>query len=74
MVLFEGVSEALWLNSLLNKIKIKLNGPIYIFEDNQGCISIANNPTCHKRTKHIHFKYHFTREEIEVYFHRFPIG
>jgi len=65
MALFEGIREALWLKSLINEIKLKLNGPINIFEDNQGCISIANNPTRHKRTKHIDIKYHFTREQIK---------
>jgi len=64
MALFEGVREALWLKSLINEINLELKGPIDIFEDNQGCISIANNPICHKRTKHIDIKYHFTREQI----------
>jgi len=68
MALFEGIREALWLKSLINEIKLKLNGPINIFEDNQGCISIANNPTRHKRTKHIDIKYHFTREQIKTNF------
>lgn len=39
--------------------------PIVIHEDNNGCIAIANNPTDHKRSKHIDVKYHFTREKIE---------
>jgi len=44
---------ALCLKSLINKINLELSGPIDIFEDIQGCISIANNPTCQRRTKHI---------------------
>lgn len=65
MALFEGVREALWLKSLINEVKLELKGPIDIFEDNQGCISIANNPTSHKRTKHIDIKYHFSREQVQ---------
>jgi len=65
MALFEAVREALWLKSLLESVSIKLDRPIKIFEDNQGCISIASNPTCHNRSKHIDIKYHFTREQIE---------
>jgi len=65
LALFEGVREALWLKSLINEIYLELNGPIDIFEDNQGFISIANNPACLKRTKHIDIKYYFTREQIE---------
>lgn len=65
MALFEAVREALWLKSLVSNIKFELNKPTKILEDNQGCISIANNPTCHKRSKHIDIKYHFSREQIE---------
>jgi len=65
MALFEGERKSFWLKSLSNEINLELSGPIDIFEDNQGSISIANNPTFHKRTKHIDIKYHFTREQIE---------
>ena len=46
-------------------IKIKISEPIIIYEDNNGCISIANNPTSHKRSKHIDIKYHFSREQVQ---------
>ena len=65
MALFEAVREVLWLKTLIISLKIELNNPIKILEDNQGCISIANNPTCHKRSKHIDIKYHFSREQVE---------
>lgn len=65
MALFEAVREALWLKSLAKSISIEISEPIIIYEDNNGCISIANNPTDHKRTKHIDIKYHFSREQIE---------
>jgi Reverse transcriptase (RNA-dependent DNA polymerase). len=65
MALFEAVREALWLKSLAIGININISGPINIYEDNMGCISIANNPSSHKRSKHIDIKYHFSREQIE---------
>lgn len=65
MALYEGVREALWLKSLAISIHINIDKPIIIYEDNNGCISIANNPTNHKRSKHIDIKYHFSREQIE---------
>lgn len=65
MALFEAVKEALWLKSLASSINIKITRPIIIYEDNTGCISIANNPTSHKRSKHIDIKYHFSREQVE---------
>lgn len=64
MALFEAVREAIWLKSLLNSISIPVIKPITIFEDNNSCISIANNPSNHKRSKHIDIKYHFSREQI----------
>lgn len=65
MALYEAVKEALWLRSFILSFKIHLSGPIIIFEDNHGCINIANNPVHHKRTKHIDIKYHFSREQIQ---------
>lgn len=65
MALFEGVREALWLKSLLHSVNLAIQRPIPIYEDNNGCISIANNPSSHKRSKHIDIKYHFSREQVE---------
>lgn len=45
--------------------KINMFGPITIYEDNNGCISIASNSRNHKRSKHIDIKYHFTKEQVE---------
>ena len=65
MALFEAIREALWLKSLAISININISEPIIIYEDNNGCISIASNPSNHKRSKHINIKYHFSREQIE---------
>ena len=64
MALFEGVREALWLKSILKDIKYNITEPIIIYEDNTGCIAIANNPVFHKRSKHIDIKYHFTSKQV----------
>ena len=65
MALFEAVKESLWLKSLAKSINIKFLKPITIYEDNIGCMSIANNPTSHKRMKHLDIIYHFSKEQIE---------
>jgi hypothetical protein len=39
-------------------------GAVTIFEDNQGCIALSENPVFHKRTKHIDVRYHFIRERV----------
>lgn len=77
MALFEAVKEALWLKSLATSVNINILKPIVIYEDNNGCISIAKNPTSHKRSKHIDIKYHFSREQVEknvINIHYIPTG
>lgn len=64
IALFECVREAMWLKSLLTSISVSITKPIVIFEDNMGCIHIANNPVNHRKSKHIDIKCHFTREKI----------
>lgn len=51
--------------SIAVNINLDISKPIIIYEDNNGCISIANNPSNHKKSKHIDIKYHFSREQIE---------
>ncbi|TPX52840.1 DNA-directed DNA polymerase [Powellomyces hirtus] len=56
MVLTLACQEVIWLRQLL----IELAYPQFnIYEDNQGCITLARNPTSHTRTKHIHIGHHF---------------
>ena len=66
MPLYEAVKEAMWLDFLALRININIKRPILIYDDNNGCISIANNPTNHKRSKHIRIKYHLSRKQIEL--------
>lgn len=64
MALFEGTKEAIFIKQLVQSIGLTIDRPIKIYEDNQGCIAIAQNPINNKRTKHIDIKYHFSRERI----------
>jgi hypothetical protein len=41
-------------------------GPVTLYEDNQGCMALAINPTYHARTKHIDIRYHFIWHAVEV--------
>ena len=56
--------EALWLKSLAKTVNINVNN-VLIYEDNNGCIAIANNASSYKLAKHIDIKYHYSREQIE---------
>ncbi len=62
IALASATREAVWLRNLLAGIGAEQKIPTIIFEDNQGAIAIAKNPSAHARTKHIDIKYHYTRE------------
>lgn len=64
VALAEAVCEAKWLRSLLCEMGIECNEPTTIFEDNQSCIKIAEEPRKHQRTKHVNIKFNFIRDEI----------
>jgi hypothetical protein len=36
-----------------------------MFEDNTGCISLANNPMTTGKTKHIDMRYNFIRDKVK---------
>ena len=58
------VQEAIHLRLLLRDLGFEQKEPTVIFEDNQGCIALSDNPVFHKRTKHIDIRYHFIRERV----------
>lgn len=63
VALSAAVSEAIFLNGLLEDLNCKADGPVPIFEDNRGCIGMARNPES-KRVKHIDIKHHFVRDNV----------
>ena len=66
MALTQATKEAIWLRNLMHDLQQPDQGPTTIFEDNQACIAIANNPVHHSRTKHIDVQHHFVRERISL--------
>lgn len=58
-----GLRESNPLRSLLKKLNINC-GCTTIYEDNQSCIKVAEEPRDHRRMKHIDVKYNFIRESI----------
>ena len=61
----KSTSQAIWLRRILEDIGEKQKEATILFRDNKSSISIAKNPVCHERTKHIAIKYHFIRDAIE---------
>jgi len=60
----DAAKSALELRNLLIEMDCPLNGPITIFEDNQGCESYGKISLNHSSMRHIALKFHFLREEI----------
>ncbi|CAA7030657.1 unnamed protein product [Microthlaspi erraticum] len=56
--------ELLWLNSLLEDLKIKLDDTIVLYYDNEAALHIAKNSVYHERTKHIERDCHVVRERV----------
>ncbi|GAU33196.1 hypothetical protein TSUD_206550 [Trifolium subterraneum] len=60
----QAACQAVWLESLLDELKIKYVKPVKLNVDNKSAISLARNPIAHGRSKHIETKYHFLREQV----------
>jgi hypothetical protein len=55
----------MWLKGLLVEISvIGTDEKIILFEDNQSCIKIAEEPKKHQQFKHLDTKYNFINESI----------
>ena len=63
MALTPAMQDVLWMKMLLNDLGIQTS-TIPIFEDNEACISLANNPQSSRRTRHIQVIYHWIREHL----------
>ena len=61
----QGICEGIWLNRLLEELRVPSKHPIVLYCDNQAAISIAKNPIHHDRTKHVEIDRHFIKEKIE---------
>ena len=64
MSLSECTKEIMWLRQLLGELHFKQPHATTIYEDNAGCIKLANNEIILSRSKHIDIKHHFLREKI----------
>jgi hypothetical protein len=64
--LAKAVSEALWLLQIMEQMMYSGTDirSVKLFGDNQGSMSLAENPEFHQRTKHIDIKHHFIREHV----------
>ena len=64
MAVCAAVQEAVHLRRLMCDLGFEQKEPTVIYEDNQGCIALSDNPVHHRRTKHIDIRFHFIRERV----------
>ena len=50
---------------MLREIGMSSEKEVILYEDNEACIAIANNPDSSSRTKHIDIRFHYLREQVQ---------
>ena len=64
----EAASEAMWLRTLETSVQgSSLLNPTVLHEDNKGALKWAQDPSSHKKTRHIDIAYHFVREQVSEF-------
>ncbi|GJV05801.1 hypothetical protein Tco_1343457 [Tanacetum coccineum] len=57
-------AQVMWMRTQLKDYGLNYN-KIPLYYDSQSAIAISCNPVQHSRTKHIHTRYHFIKEQVE---------
>ena len=65
MAATEASKQTIWLKDLLGEVFGRVNDKVVIRIDNKSAIALSKNPTFHRRSKHIHTRFHFIRECVE---------
>ncbi|GJW16279.1 hypothetical protein Tco_0020412 [Tanacetum coccineum] len=64
MALSASCAQVMWMRTQLQDYGFNYN-KIPLYCDSQSAIAILYNPMHHSRTKHIHTRYHFIKEQVE---------
>jgi hypothetical protein len=64
MALSDASREAIARSNLFSELNINVPTPL-LHSDNQGALTIVENPTNYQRAKHIDIRYHFIRHALE---------
>ncbi|KAK2072171.1 hypothetical protein P8C59_006542 [Phyllachora maydis] len=64
--LTEAIREVQWIIGLFSELHRPIDYPITLYGDNQGSITVANNPALHARTKHTLLKFRYVREQVKA--------
>ena len=61
----KGLCKLLWLNIILDDLRIEFEGLMKLYCDNKSAINIPHNPIQQDMTKHIEIDRHFIKENLE---------
>ncbi|KAK2066360.1 hypothetical protein P8C59_000189 [Phyllachora maydis] len=64
--LTEAIREVQWIIGLFSELYRPIDYPITLYGDNQGSITVANNPALYARTKHTLLKFRYVREQVKA--------
>nr|GEY35926.1 hypothetical protein [Tanacetum cinerariifolium] len=64
VALFTSCAQVMWMRTQLQDYGLNYN-KIPLYCDSQSALAISCNPVQHSRTKHIHTRYHFIKEQVE---------
>ncbi|GJX83207.1 retrovirus-related pol polyprotein from transposon TNT 1-94 [Tanacetum coccineum] len=64
VALFASCAQVMWMRTQLKDYGFNYN-KIPLYCNSQSAIAISCNPVQHSRTKHIHTRYHFIKEQVE---------
>ncbi|KAK2071849.1 hypothetical protein P8C59_006239 [Phyllachora maydis] len=64
--LIEAIRELQWIIGLFSELYRPIDYPITLYRDNQGSITVANDPALHARTKHTLLKFRYVREQVKA--------
>ena len=63
----EGANEGVWMKEFISDLGVipSATGPMKIFCDNTGAITLAKESRFHKRTKHIKRRFNSIRDQVK---------
>ncbi|KAK2068496.1 hypothetical protein P8C59_003130 [Phyllachora maydis] len=64
--LAKAIHKVQWIIGLFSKLHRPIDYPITLYRDNQGSITVANNPVLYARTKHTPLKFRYVREQVKA--------
>ncbi|KAK2068031.1 hypothetical protein P8C59_002703 [Phyllachora maydis] len=64
--LTEAIREVQWIIGLFSELHRPIDYPITLYRDNQGSITVANDPALYTRTKHTLLKFQYVREQVKA--------